>query len=112
MTSPDTERRLREYASRHSLKFNLKEQLGEGTDGAVWATSRSSVIKVVKRERNYLTEFRCYERLLLDGISEIDGLAVPRLIECSHPLRIIEMTLVHPPFLLDFGKAYLDEPSP
>ncbi|MGH7136913.1 MAG: hypothetical protein ACREHD_14330, partial [Pirellulales bacterium] len=28
------------------------------------------------------------------------------------PLQIIEMTLVHPPYLLDFGKAYIDEPAP
>lgn len=103
---------MREYAKRHQLKFNIKGQLGEGTDGAVWATSNNSVIKVIEREKTFETEFRCYERLMSHRVKEIDGLAVPALIECNRNLRIIEMTLVLPPYLLDFGKAYIDEPAP
>lgn len=103
---------MREYAKRHRLKFNIKEQLGEGTDGAVWATSNDSVIKVIKREKTFETEFLCYERLMSRRVKEIDGLAVPAIIECSRDLQIIEMTLVHPPYLLDFGKAYIDRPAP
>jgi hypothetical protein len=103
---------MREYARRHQLKFNIKGQLGEGTDGTVWATSNNSVIKVIERGMTFETEFRCYERLMSHRVKEIDGLAVPSLIECNRDLQIIEMTLVHPPYLLDFGKAYIDEPSP
>ena len=103
---------MRKYAQLHRLKFNIKGQLGEGTDGAVWATSNKSVIKVIHREKTFDTELRCYQRLLIRGVSDIDGLAVPRLIEYSRELQIIEMTLVQPPYLLDFGKAYIDEPAP
>lgn len=103
---------MRQYANEHQLKFNVKDQLGEGTDGAVWATSNNSVIKVFEREKTFDTELQCYMRLLAHRISEIDGLNVPRIVEYSRRLRIIEMTLVHPPYLLDFGKAYVDEPAP
>lgn len=103
---------MREYARLHSLKFNVKGQLGEGTDGAVWATSNNSAIKVISREKTFDTELRCYLRLMHRRVSEIDGLAVPRLIEYDRNLQIIEMTLVQPPYLLDFGKAYIDEPAP
>ncbi len=38
----------------------------------------------------------------------IDGLNVPRLVEFDDELQIIEMEIVKPPYLLDFGKAHLD----
>ena len=81
MSSPDQEARMREYATRYGLKFNIKEQLGEGTDGAVWATSNNSVIKVIEREKTFETEFRCYERLMSRRVKVVDGLNVPSLIE-------------------------------
>lgn len=54
---------MRKYAHLHRLKFNIKGQLGEGTDGAVWATSNNSVIKIrnrgtfdsMRRSRRYTT---------------------------------------------------------
>lgn len=103
---------MREYARRHLLRLNLKQQLGAGTDGDVWATSRNSAIKVFRRHGTYLTELRCYQRLGSKQITDVDGLAVPELLNHAADLWIIEMTVVHPPFLLDFGKAYIDEPSP
>lgn len=42
----------------------------------------------------------------------VNGLNVPQLIGFDDDLCAIEMTIVKPPFLLDFGKAYLDEPAP
>ena len=43
---------------------------------------------------------------------DVDGLAVPTLVNYATDLLVIEMTVVQPPFLLDFGKAYIDEPAP
>jgi hypothetical protein len=40
------------------------------------------------------------------------GFAIPELIEVDRPLMAIEMTLIRPPFLLDFGKVYLDRQPP
>ncbi len=41
---------------------------------------------------------------------EVCGHHVPQLIAHDDALLIIEMTIVAPPFLLDFGGAYLDWP--
>ena len=112
MGNHQLDERVREYARRHRLRFNLKQQVGSGTDGIVWATSKNSVIKVMARESAYLTELQCYKRFSERNITEIDGLAVPRFVNCDDDLQIIEITVVHPPFLLDFGKAYIDSPSP
>lgn len=38
------------------------------------------------------------------------GFAVPELVNWSDKLLVIEMSLVQPPFLLDFSQATLDEP--
>lgn len=112
MNTPNLEGAAREYINRQRRQFTIKEQLGAGTDGSVWATTNNSAVKAVEREKNYTIELRCYQRLMEHGVKDIDGLTVPQLLGFSATLRVIEMTLVHPPFLLDFGKAYLDEPSP
>ena len=35
---------------------------------------------------------------------------VPFLEDCDEGLLILEMSIVQPPYLLDFGKVYLDHP--
>lgn len=111
MTSAGLEARLRAYARRHGRKY-LKRPVGQGTDGKIWATDRNTVIKVFEREANYRTELRCYQRLMEKRVHEIDGLAVPSMESHDDLLMALEISLVHPPYLLDFGKAYVDEPSP
>lgn len=86
--------------------------MGAGTDGSVWPTNRKSAVKVLELEKNYLQERRCYQRLLEQNVERIDGLAVPKLIDFDDSLLVVEMEFVYPPYLLDFGKAYLDESSP
>jgi len=44
------------------------------------------------------------------AISNIEGFAIPRLIDFDDDLLVVEMDVVSPPFLLDFAKAYLDGP--
>jgi hypothetical protein len=102
MSDFQLDERVQEYARRHGLKFNLKQQLGAGTDGNVWATSRRSVIKVFGRQRTYLTELRCYQRLTSKQIREIDGLTIPRLLDYADDLWIFEISLVHPPYPIAF----------
>ena len=71
-----------------------------------------TAIKASLRWSNYYTERRCYERLKEKGVREIEGLVVPRLIGFSDELQVIEIDVVMPPCLIDFGKAYIDERSP
>ena len=49
-----------------------------------------------------------YQRLQEAGVSEVRGFHVPQLLRADDDLRVIEMTIVTRPFLLDFAGAALD----
>ena len=40
----------------------------------------------------------------------VQGFSVPRLIAYNAHLRVIEMSIVEPPFILDFAQSKLDTP--
>jgi hypothetical protein len=86
------------------------ELLGEGIDGVVWLTSERTAIKVFGHADQFETEKECYLRLAAAKIVDIRGFAVPQLLEYDTRCRVIEMTTVRAPYLLDFGKCYLDFP--
>lgn len=83
-----------------------------GDDGSVWHASRHSVIKAFHRPDNYTHELECYRRLQdADVGKKILGFNVPTLLGYSDRLWVIEMGIVMPPYILDFGKAYLADPQ-
>lgn len=86
--------------------------LGAGLDGSVWRTSRPSALKLCERPKSFRDEVESYHRLQKLGTRRVQGFAVPRLIDVDESLMAIEMSIVSPPFLLDFGKVYLDAPPP
>jgi hypothetical protein len=49
-------------------------------------------------------------RLFENGVTRLAGFHVPELLEFSNSFCAIEMTIVKPPCILDFGKAYVDSP--
>jgi hypothetical protein len=98
--------RAEQYAQRHPLK--LESRLGFGSQGTVYATDRASAIKVHYRERSYQRERDVYWRLRDCAVFDIRGSTVPRLVNHDDSLWIVEMTIVRPPFVLDFASAYLD----
>ena len=51
-----------------------------------------------------------YLRLRTRGIDQVAGHTVPSLIRHDDTLGIIEMSIVEPPFVLDFASAQLDQP--
>lgn len=69
-------------------------------------------MKVFQRAENFETELPCYQLLLDRGVREIYGYAVPRLLDFSRELLVIEMEIVEPPYILDFGKAYFKRQRP
>ncbi|MGI8981954.1 MAG: hypothetical protein ACR2FY_22205 [Pirellulaceae bacterium] len=97
-----------QYAAKQQIQ--LGERLGFGMDGAVWKSSRNSAIKVIERNETYLRERDCYRRLLEDEVAVLAGFVVPYLIDYDNILQVVEMSIVAPPCVLDFGKAYLDQP--
>lgn len=101
------------YVSRHQRQ--LAERLGFGIHGMIFvAEDKSKVGKTaVKAHREfapYLRERTIYERLKQAGVTEVLGLNVPQFIHADDDLRVIEMSIVTRPFVLDFAGAYLDAP--
>lgn len=98
------------YAKHKQQKVLRQDSLGHGTEGWVWKISVPSAVKAFYRHDRYETELSCYRRLLEHRVDTIHGLNVPVLEGFDDHLRVIEISFVQPPYLLDFGKACLDEP--
>lgn len=84
--------------------------LGHGLDGTVWETTRQSALKACYRLEAFQRERDCYRRLFEHDVVSLAGLSVPQLLDYDNRRQIIEMTIVFPPCILDFGKAYVDSP--
>ena len=97
---------LDEYTRERGLA--LRRRLGCGKDGSVWSTSRTTAVKAHERVSTFDRELAAYSRLREHGVESVLGLAVPRLVDWDAEPRVVEMTIVQPPFVLDFGSAWLD----
>lgn len=101
------------YAAQHQRE--LAERLGFGIHGIIFVADNKSeggrtAVKVHRESEPYLRERAVYERLMQAGVTEILGFNVPQFIRADDHLRVIEMTVVTRPFVLDFAGAYLDAP--
>jgi hypothetical protein len=101
------------YASQYQLE--LAERLGFGIHGIIFVAGNKSeggrtAIKAHRESEPYLREQAVYERLKRAGTTEILGFNVPQFIRADDNLRVIEMSSVTRPFVLDFAGAYLDAP--
>lgn len=101
------------YAARHQLQ--LAERLGFGIHGIIFVAEDNSkggktAVKAHREFEPYLRERAGYERLAQAGVTKVLGFNVPRLLRADDDLRVIEMTIVTRPFVLDFAGAYLDVP--
>jgi hypothetical protein len=101
----------RPYAARYQLEF--AETLGSGKDGIVLvaryrAKPSDVAIKIFRFDEAYDREKQTYQRLEYLGVSRVLGFNVPQLLRFDDELRVLEMTIVKRPFILDFAGAYLD----
>lgn len=101
------------YASRYQLQ--LAERLGFGIHGIIYVTEDKSgggktAIKAHRELEPFRRELSVYARLRQAQVSEIQGFNVPQFIRADEELRVIEMSIVARPFVLDFAGAYLDAP--
>ena len=117
MTTPDVEKRAEEYFAKKNL--TIDSCLGVGTQGSVFVCNLPSqsknskqqvAVKIHYRAVAYHMEVDVYRRLHIFEVTHVAGHRVPILIDFDDELLAIEMTLVSPPFCLDFGGAYLDRP--
>jgi hypothetical protein len=67
-------------------------------------------VKAHRSAEPYFRERSVYERLSRIGVHELLGFNVPQSIAFDDELRVIEMTIVARPFVLDFAGAYFDIP--
>jgi hypothetical protein len=101
------------YAAQHQLE--LAERLGFGAHGIILVAenkfkSGKTAVKAHRERAPYLRERAVYERLKQAGVAELVGFNVPQLVAADDSLRVIEMSIVTRPFVLDFAGAYLDAP--
>lgn len=101
------------YASRHNLQ--LGKRLGFGVHGIVFAAEMHDkpgqhAVKAHEHMEAYTRERDVYQRLYQAEVSELLGFRIPDLVRFDDELQIIEMTVVAPPFVLDFAGARLDVP--
>ena len=94
--------------------FPSREAMRVGTQGSVWLMKNNkmapTVLKIHNEQRAYAIEQMCYMRLRDYGVTHLEGFHVPLLIHCERETLVLEMTMVRPPYLLDFAQAYLDSP--
>jgi hypothetical protein len=69
-----------------------------------------AALKTYYHRNPYLRELAVYRRLREMRLSNISGFHIPQLVDFADDLMAIEMTIVRPPFVLDFAAAYLDFP--
>lgn len=67
-------------------------------------------MKIHERIAQYECERDVYLRFQEGSVTKIREFVVPRLIEYDDQLLAIEMTIVLPPYILDFAKCYIDAP--
>ena len=100
------EERCQQYLATHRLQG--VGELGFGFDAIVVSTDRQSAVKSLRHESLYVRERDVYLRLRSRNVTEVMGFEVPRLVGFDDDLWIVEMTIVTPPFVLDFAGAALD----
>ena len=102
-----------DYAARNGLQ--LAERLGFGIHGIIFVAEDKSAggktaIKAHRALEPFLRGTSVYHRLQEANVTEILGFHVPQVLRSDADLRVIEMTIVTRPFVLDFAGAYLEAP--
>src|SRR5690348_15802769 len=78
------------------------KDLGSGAAGFVFPTESGTAVKVFAYREKFDLELAAYRRLTRRKVFEVCGFSIPRLVNWNRKLMVIEMTIVVPPFLLDF----------
>jgi hypothetical protein len=109
-TMESERQKAEETASRYIGEGSVLEALGAGAEGYVFSTPQYTAVKVFARPPKFERELAVYERLATHGVTHVEGFNVPKLVGYSRDLLVIEMTIVQPPYLLDFAQSELDFP--
>ncbi len=91
--------------------MTIDKQYGWGFDGTVFGTDAGTAIKVLKHRELYRNELAVYLHLQKKELSILSGFRIPRLVDHDPENWIIEMTVVSPPYVVDFAGARLKQPE-
>lgn len=86
----------------------IRSPLGGGKDGDVFTTSRSTAVKLLSDDYRYRRERDVYLRFREKAITRVLEFKVARLVSFHDDLNAVELTLIQPPFVLDFAGAHVD----
>jgi len=100
--------RAQRYAK--SKGMTIEKLFGDGCDGYVLATSAGTAVKAFNFPQLFCRELEIYEYLKRWDITEVHGFHIPKLVASNSDLSVIEMTVVSPPFVLDFVSARIEVP--
>ncbi len=95
-----------EYETRYGARFI--DALGDGKDGFIRKTAQGHAVKFFHDSDSYRRELRAYLVLRKLSLDQVGGHQIPRLLRYDDQLMAIAMTVVKPPFLLDFAAAYTE----
>lgn len=102
--------RLSEYVVKTGR--TVEKRLGWGQEGLVFSTTAKTALKSYIHPELYANERNVYLRLQEREMNSAGNFAVPMLVGFDDSLRVLEMSVVSPPFILDFAGAYLDRKPP
>ena len=105
--SDSIQERAEQFARRNGCEL-IFPFFGWGMDGTVFRTSRQSAVKLLKWQPLYERERDAYIRLQEHGVQCICDCNVPSLLSFDDELWAVEMTVVSPPYILDFAGAFVD----
>jgi len=97
-------------ARRYIGSDQLLKELGSGAEGFVFPTPTSTAVKIFSHKERFDCELAVYQRLFDHDVIEVQGFNIPRLVSFNKPSMVIEMTIVQPPYILDFAQSELDVP--
>ncbi len=89
-------------------RLTIEKEFGGGYDGRVLQTSKMTAIKVFEYSELYDRELEVYKYMNKWGIRQVDAFHIPRLIAFDKSLAVIEMSVVTPPFIVDFASALIE----
>lgn len=101
----DVEQRRTAYCESRGIQ--TQDLIGYGLDGFVWKTNRASVAKVCRHANLFERELAVYQRLTQLGLHQLQGFRIPSLLDQDAERWVLELSLVSPPFILDFAAASL-----
>lgn len=94
------------YCSSHSVVIQIDEP-DWGLDAYLWRTNVETVVKVHRYHDRFEKELAAYHRLAERKITRLKGFEFPQLVDYDEQMRILELSIVSPPYILDFVEVGL-----